>query len=67
MTRTIYVDVETAVSLPLRMLMANAITDPMKVPNWNIAEFDMISVDEPSASEMKHTPEYTKHLSLVLL
>lgn len=37
-SHTIYVDVETAVSFPLRMLMAKAMTDPMKVPSWNMAD-----------------------------
>jgi hypothetical protein len=33
------------------MLMANAMTDPMKVPNWNIAGFGIVSVDGLSAGE----------------
>ena len=42
--RIIYVDVETAVSFPLRILMANAMTDPIKVPNWKITKFRQTSV-----------------------
>jgi hypothetical protein len=43
--RTKYVDVETACSFPLRILMANAMTDPMNVPSWNIANFDLVSLN----------------------
>lgn len=65
--RTIYVDVATDVNLPLRILMANAMTDPMKVPNWKIAILSVYvsGTDGCIADELKHTPENTKHLSLV--
>ena len=35
---TIYVEVDTAFKLPLLMLMASAITEPMKEPNWKMAQ-----------------------------
>lgn len=36
--RTMYVEVETASSLPLRMLIARAMTEPMNAPNWKMAQ-----------------------------
>jgi hypothetical protein len=54
--RTIYVDVETACSFPLRILMANAMTDPMNVPSWNIANFGLVLLTRVSEDQMKSYP-----------
>jgi hypothetical protein len=35
---TKYVEVDTALSLPERMLIARAIMDPMNEPNWKMAQ-----------------------------
>jgi hypothetical protein len=36
--RTRYVAVDTLLSFPERMLMASAMMEPMKEPNWNMAQ-----------------------------
>jgi len=54
--RTIYVDVETACSFPLRILMANAMTDPMNVPSWNIAGFGLVLLTRLAEDQMISHP-----------